>query len=394
MQTTKSQGKMSFLEKAWNKNQSLENFAFSDFLCIVISHIEISNARGEWNSIELLVTPAFTNDLSFFLSLSPLQGCSCSVFHGGDAQPLPGQPKDSLLSRLGHAGHHLWLGSLPSRDDCPHLYPPVNAVVSDRRVRAVDTRKHFRDTWCSPGLGFVVRNHGLAALLFSRFDLVPASMVAQLHHLPPALGIVPVWDGIVYKNPRTMFCPAKLHMWSRSVALGACTQVAEWWAGRWHWRWLHSSWRRRGERVAACCEGMTPGTSGPGRLRGRSLWDSTCPADRHKMAALWGVVRMGQGCPWPRGAAPRSAPRAGPARGIMAGECGSVGRDRCCFLHFHIVHQAPWNPFSCGASGDRCPLLMLPSTVWAAGSGEISQAGILVFFNGQLRKKTFSWEKS
>lgn len=80
--------------------------------------------------------------------------------------------------------------------------------------------------------------------------------------------------------------------------------------------------------------------------------------------------------------------------GFMAGECGSVGRDRWCLLHFHIVHHIRWNPFSCGASGDCCPLLMLPSTVWAAGSGKISQAGILVFFNGQLRKKTFSWEKS
>lgn len=243
-----------------------------------------------------------------------------SAFHGGDAQPLPGQPKDSLLSRLDHAGHHLWLGSPPSKG---WLCTFVSTCewVSDRRVRAVDTRKRFRDTRCSPGLGFVVRNHGLAALLFSRFDLLPASMVAQLHHLPPALGIVPVRDGIIYKNPRMMLCPAKLHMWSRWVALGACTQVAEWWAGPWHWRWLHSSWRRRGERVAACCEGMTPGTSGGGRLRGRSLWDSTCPADRRKMVALWGAAQMCPGCPWPRCAVPRSATKAGVyGRGMR--QCG------------------------------------------------------------------------
>lgn len=142
--------------------------------------------------------------------------------------------------------------------------------------------------------------------------------------------------------------------------------------------------------MEACCEGMTPGTSGGGWLRGRSLWASTCPADRRKVAALSGAARTCQGCPWPRGAGPRSALKAGPALGFMAGECGSMGRDWWCLLHFHIVHQARWNPFSCGASGDCCPLLMLPSTVWAAGSGEISQAGILVLFNGQLRKKTFS----
>lgn len=215
MQTTTSQGKMSFLEKAWNKNQSLQNFAFSDFLCIVISHIEITNARGEWNRIELLITPAFTNDLSFFLSLSPPQGCSCSLPFTGEMHNLfQDSPRTAcsagwtmLVTTCG------WDPSHP-RDDCPHLYPPVNEVVSDRRVRAVDTRKHFRDTLCSPGLGFVVRNHGLAALLFSRFDLLPASMVAQLHHLPPALGIVPVGDGIIYKNPRMMLCPAKLHMCS------------------------------------------------------------------------------------------------------------------------------------------------------------------------------------
>lgn len=87
--------------------------------------------RGGCNNIELLIIPAFSSDLSFSLSLSPLQGCSCSLPFTGDIHKLF-HDSPSLLSRLGQAGHCLWLGSQHPRDDCPCLYPPVDELVSDR----------------------------------------------------------------------------------------------------------------------------------------------------------------------------------------------------------------------------------------------------------------------
>lgn len=88
--------------------------------------------RGEWNSIELLIIPAFTNDLSFSLSLSPLQGRSCSLPFIGDIHNLfQDSPRTACLA--GWARLVTACGRDPShlRDDCPHLYPPVNEVVSD-----------------------------------------------------------------------------------------------------------------------------------------------------------------------------------------------------------------------------------------------------------------------
>lgn len=123
---------------------------------------------GELNSLELHIIPVFTNDFYFFFS--HLQGCSCSAFHRRHLQALPGaqmhlaQQAGLVWSPICGWDHsHLWNG-------CP--CPPVNEVVGDWWVGAVDTRKCSFDTyavWLSDWLH-------LAALFFSRFDH-PASML-------------------------------------------------------------------------------------------------------------------------------------------------------------------------------------------------------------------------
>lgn len=193
-----------------------------------------------------------------------------------------------------------------------------------------------------------------------------------------------------------------------SCTCGGCfglSGVARWFRGPAH-RWLNDEWGDgidctapgEGERSKWQCgvwgwllahlgeDGYKGGLSGPAPAQ------CSNPTARRKMAALWGAACTCHGWPWPWGTTPHSAPWAGPALGFMAGESGSAGRDRCCFLRFHVVQQARWNSFSCGASEGCCSLLMLLSTAWAAGSGKMSQAGILEIFNGQVRKKTFSWE--
>lgn len=130
--------------------------------------------------------------------------------------------------------------------------------------------------------------------------------------------------------------------------------------------WLHGSWGRRPK----WCEGMAPGTSREHHykecLSVAAPAESPSPTAQGKVAAQWGAACMCQRWPWLQ--VPHQA------LGFTAGGCGSTGKVSCFFLCFCFVPQAQCNPFSCGATGGCCPVLMLLST--AADSGKISQSGI------------------
>lgn len=159
---------MSFLEKAWDKDQSLGNFAFSDFLCIIILHIEIINAMKRMGQYKAANYPCI-HYWFIFLSLSPSLLSAGGllllfVFHGGHPSLFQDSPTPAHLTGWARAGHCSVSGIPSMKRMVVHVYPPVSEVGSDSQVSAMDTRKHLQDTRGSPGLGSVVRNHNLAAL--------------------------------------------------------------------------------------------------------------------------------------------------------------------------------------------------------------------------------------
>ena len=255
----------------------------------------------------MLIIPAFNNDLSF--SVSPLQGCSCSLPLMRDihhlCQDSPRTACSAGWTRLVTAWG--WDPSHP-RDGCPCLYPPVKEAVSIRGVDAVDLRKHLWDTRGSPGLGTAVRKHNsqhcsLVGFICSQHQwLLSYSICPSTGDNPNIVNKMIVFTRIL------AYCFVQL-----SRTCGGCFGLG----GGVSWLWepacrrLSDKWDD-GMGCTAHGEGQWGGwqcgmrgwlTAHPGEdgyeegLPGTAAAQRSSPAAWYRMVAEWGAARRSHGTP-------------------------------------------------------------------------------------------------